>query len=149
MNRWAAVLGASGGDFLVFALGLAATLASYAPDDPAAYTFPRLVSILLLAFASLNLVRRAMGGFAGERALTGALVRQIAPGIAVFTAYLLIARSVGFYLSALLAFFAVSFLYSPHRHPGRIAVLTVAVIAVLYLMFSVVLKVQVPREFFL
>ena len=75
--------------------------------------------------------------------------RKIAPGVAVLVVYLLVARDLGFYLAALLAFFAVSFLYSAHRRPGRIAFVTGAVIGVLYLVFSVVLKVQVPREFFL
>ena len=150
MNRVAFALGTAGGDFLVFALALAATLASFVDvDDAAAYTFPRLVSVLMLAFSSVNLLRRATSGFSGEPALTGALVRQIAPGVAVVVTYLLIARILGFYLSAIIAFFALSFLYSAHRRAGRIAIVTGTVVAVLYLMFSVVLRVQVPREFFL
>jgi hypothetical protein len=148
-NRLVAKLGTSGGDLLVFAFALIATLASFWNEDPAAYAFPRLVCVLMLALSSVNLVRRAMAGFSGEPAITWALARKIAPGIAVCIVYLLAARALGFYLSALLAFFAVSFLYSAHRRPGRIAIVTGAVVAVLYLMFSVVLKVQVPREFFL
>ena len=149
MHRMAGVLGASGGDLAAFAFALAAALASFAGDDPAAYAFPRLVSALLLVFCTLSLARRAMAGFGGEPVLTFALLRKIAPGVAVFALYLLVAQDLGFYLSALLAFFAVSFLYSEHRRLGRIGIVTGAVVGVLYLMFSVVLKVQVPREFFL
>ena len=149
MHRMACALGAAGGDLAAFALALAAALASFAGDDPAAYAFPRLVSALMLVFCTLNLARRAMAGFGGEPALTWELLRKIAPGAAVFVAYLLVAQDLGFYLSALLAFFAVSFLYSAHRRLGRIGLVTGAVVGVLYLMFSVVLKVQVPREFFL
>ena len=149
MNRMAGALSASGGDLLAFAFALVATVASFAGDDPAAYAFPRLVAVLMLVFCSVNLVRRAMAGFSGEPALTRALIRKIAPGIAVFAVYLLVAQELGFYLAALLAFFALSFLYSAHRRPGSICIVTGAVIAVLYLIFSVVLKVQVPREFFL
>ena len=148
-KRMAGALGASGGDLLAFAFALVATLASFAGDDPAAYVFPRLVAVLMLVFCSVNLVRRAMAGFSGEPPLTWTLIRKIAPGIAVFVVYLLVAQDLGFYLAALLAFFALSFLYSAHRRPGSIGMVTGAVIAVLYLVFSVVLKVQVPREFFL
>ena len=148
-NRMAGVLGASSGDLLVFAFALAAAIASFGGDDPAAYAFPQLVSALMLIFCGVNLARTAMAGFAGAPALTVALIRKIAPGVAVLVVYLLLAQDLGFYLSALLAFFAVSFLYSAHRRPVVIGIVTAAVIGVLYLMFSVVLKVQVPREFFL
>ena len=148
-NRVVCALGASGGDLLAFTFALVATWASFSGDDPAAFAFPRLVSALMLVFCSVNLVRRALEGFAGAPALTWTLMRKIAPGVAVFAVYLLVAQDLGFYLSALLAFFAVSFLYSAHRHPGRIVIVSGAVIGVLFLMFSVVLKVQVPREFFL
>ena len=77
------------------------------------------------------------------------LARKIAPGGAVIVVYVLFAQDVGFYLSAILAFFALSFLYSDHRRLSSIGIAAGSVIAVLYLMFSVVLKVQVPREFFL
>ncbi len=149
MNRMARALSASGGDVLAFAFALVATLASFAGDDPAAYAFPRLVAVLMLVFCGVNLARRALTGFGGEPALTWTLIRKIAPGVAVFVVYLLVAQELGFYLAALLAFFAMSFLYSAHRRPGSIGIVTGAVIAVLYLIFSVVLKVQVPREFFL
>lgn len=148
-KRMAGALGASGGDLLAFAFALVATFASFAGDDPAAYAFPRLVAVLMLVFCGANLARRAVAGFGGEPALTWTLIRKIAPGVAVFVVYLLVAQDLGFYLAALLAFFALSFLYSAHRRPGRIGLVTGAVIAVLYLVFSVVLKVQVPREFFL
>ena len=148
-KRAISVLGASGGDVLAFAFALVAPVASFAGDDPAAYAFPRLVAALMLVFCGVNLARCAIAGFSGEPALTWALIRKIAPGVAVFLAYLLVAQDLGFYLAALLAFFALSFLYSAHRRPGRIGIVTGAVIAVLYLIFSVVLKVQVPREFFL
>ena len=148
-KRVISALGASGGDLLAFAFALVATVASFAGDDPAAYAFPRLVAVLMLVFCSVNLARRAMAGFGGEPALTWTLIRKIAPGIAVFVVYLLVAEDLGFYLAALLAFFALSFLYSAHRRPGHIGLVTAAMIAVLYLVFSAVLKVQVPREFFL
>ena len=148
-GRVISALGASGGDLLAFAIALVAAAASFAGDDPAAYAFPRLVAVLMLVFCSVNLVRCAMAGFGGEPALTWPLIRKIAPGVAVFVAYLLVAQDLGFYLAALIAFFAASFLYSAHRRPIRIGIVTGAVIAALYLIFSVVLKVQVPREFFL
>ncbi len=149
IGRLSCALGASGGDVLAFVFALVATAASFAGDEPAAYTFPRLVAILMLVFCGINLARRAMEGFAGEPVLTWTLIRKITPGIAVFVVYLLVAQDLGFYLAAFLAFFAMSLLYSAHRRPVRIGIVSGAVVGVLYLVFSVVLKVQVPREFFL
>ena len=103
----------------------------------------------MLIFCGLNFVYRVMANFAGEPKLTLPLINKIAPGVAVIVAYLLLAEDVGFYLSAALAFFALSFLYGKKRRLLSAAAVTVMVIAVLYLMFSIALKVQVPREFFL
>lgn len=149
IKRIAGAMSASGGDVFAFCFALVAASASFAGDDPAAYAFPQLVSALMLIFCGANLVRRALAGFAGEPVLTMQLIRKIAPGGAVIVVYVLFAQDVGFYLSAILAFFALSFLYSDHRRLSSIAIAAGAVVAVLYLMFSVVLKVQVPREFFL
>ena len=149
MKRIAGAMSTSSGDVLAFVFALVAASASFAGDDPTAYAFPRLVSTLMLIFCGANLIRRALAGFAGEPALTMRLARKIAPGGAVIVVYVLFAQDVGFYLSAILAFFALSFLYSDHRRLSSIGIATGSVVAVLYLMFSVVLKVQVPREFFL
>ena len=65
----------------------------------------------MLIFCGLNFVYRVMANFAGEPKLTLPLINKIAPGVAVIVAYLLLAEDVGFYLSAALAFFALSFLY--------------------------------------
>lgn len=148
-RRIAAVMSTSGGDVLAFLFALVAASASFAGDDPAAYAFPQLVSALMLIFCGANLIRRSLAGFAGEPVLTMRLAGKIAPGGAVIVVYVLLAQDVGFYLSAVLAFFALSFLYGDRRRLPSICIATGAVVAVLYLMFSVVLKVQVPREFFL
>lgn len=148
-RRIAAVMSTSGGDVLAFLFALVAASASFAGDDPAAYAFPQLVSALMLIFCGANLIRRSLAGFAGEPVLTMRLARKIAPGGAVIVVYVLLAQDVGFYLSATVAFFALSFLYGDHRRLPSIGIVAGAVVAVLYLMFSVVLKVQVPREFFL
>lgn len=149
MKRIAGAMSTSSGDVLAFVFALVAASASFAGDDPTAYAFPRLVSTLMLIFCGVNLIRRSLAGFAGEPVLTMRLAGKIAPGVAVIVVYVLLAQDAGFYLSAILAFFALSFLYSDHRRLSSIGIATGSVIAVLYLMFSVVLKVQVPREFFL
>ena len=148
-KRIAGVMSVASGEVLVFVFALVAAYASFAGDDPAAYAFPRLVSVLMLIFCGANLIRRSLSGFAGKPVLTMRLARKIAPGGAVIVVYLLLAQTAGFYLSAMLAFFALSFLYSEHRRLPSIGIATGVVVGLLYLMFSVVLKVQVPREFFL
>lgn len=148
-NRILSVLASSGGDFFALLFALLTVYASFSAGEPEAYVFPRLVSVLMLIFCGLNFVYRVMANFAGEPKLTLPLINKIAPGVAVIVAYLLLAEDVGFYLSAALAFFALSFLYGKKRRLLSAAAVTVMVIAVLYLMFSIALKVQVPREFFL
>ena len=149
MKRIAGVMSTSSGDVLAFVFALVAASASFAGDDPAAYAFPQLISALMLMFCGANLIRRSLARFAGEPVLTMQLAGKIAPGGAVIVVYVLFAEDIGFYLSAILAFFALSFLYGEHRRLSSIGIATGAVVGVLYLMFSVVLKVQVPREFFL
>ena len=148
-NRIFNVLASSGGDFFVLFFALLTVYASFSAGEPEAYIFPRLVSVLMLLFCGLNFVRRVMVRFAGEPRLTLSLIKKIAPGVVVIAAYLLLAEDVGFYLSAMLAFFALSFLYSQTRRFLPTVAVSGAVIIVLYLMFSIALKVQVPREFFL
>ena len=101
-----------------------AASASFAGDDPAAYAFPQLISALMLIFCGANLIRRSLARFAGEPVLTMQLARKIAPGGAVIVVYVLFAEDVGFYLSAILAFFALSFLYGEHRRLSSIGIAT-------------------------
>ncbi len=143
------ILASSAGDIFVLIFALFVVYTSFSAPEPEAYTFPRLASVLLLFFCVINFVRVCLARFGGKAILTQQLLKKIAPGIVVIVLYLLLAKDVGFYLSAALAFFGLSFLYGKEQKIPTMIFITVAVIAVLYLVFSIALKVQVPREFFL
>ena len=149
INRIIKMMGVAGGDIFALLFALVAAYASFTAKEPEAYVFPQLVAALMVGFCGANFIRCLMVGFAGKPMLTLTLLKKIAPGIAVIAIYLLVAEELGFYLSAALAFFALTFLYAEKRRLLPTIMITGAVIAVLYLMFSIALRVQVPREFFL
>ena len=72
------------------------------------------------------------------------------PGILVLLVYMVIAQSVGFYVSSWLAFASLGILYAPGRGLAtakRCVPISVAFLGVLYLVFWALLRVQMPRGF--
>ena len=151
-GKAAAFFATAGGDVAVGLFSLLAVWASFTADEPEAYAFPRLLSLLMAAFAAVNLVRLLVAPAAAPP-LTAALLKKIAPAVGVIAAYLAAAESLGFYLSAFLTFALLSFLYDGKengRENMRAAMFAAAAfVAVLYLLFSLILGVQLPRGLFL
>ncbi|MDM5147005.1 tripartite tricarboxylate transporter TctB family protein [Candidatus Persebacteraceae bacterium Df01] len=147
--NWRHGLAAASGDVAALLFALMAVWASFTADEPEAYVFPQLISILMLVFCGINFVRRAVTQFAGKPPLDAVLLKKIAPGAAVICVYILTAETVGFYLAAAVVFATLSLLYGAATHRKQVFIVTGAVVAVLYSLFSLLLRVQVPREFFL
>ena len=136
---------------LVVALALWVTWVSFAVDDPEPYLFPRLVSLVLLTLSVVLLVRALTGKTVTGAGLDGRTLKNVAPAIAVTLVYVFVlADLVGFYAASTAAFFALVTLYDPAPHDEietwlkRLAV-TVGFMAVIAVLFTLVLKVQVPR----
>ena len=135
-------------DVVVWVLAAVAFCASWFVDEPEAYTFPRLVSILFLIFATANLIRSFFAESFSIDQFTR--LRPLLPGMALIALYIALAEHIGFYVSAALIYWSLAFAYSEnhnHRSALKSAVIALAVVAVLYLLFAILLKVQTPRGF--
>ena len=142
------------GDAIVLLFAMLTVWASFAVDEPDAYAFPQLLSLLLLLFAGINMARKSSRtalAAAPPPPLSAALLAKIMPATAVIVVYLAVAEALGFYFSAFFAFALLSFLYGGgDKSDVRNAVLVAAAfVAVLYALFSLLLGVQLPRGFFL
>ncbi|MFP1677614.1 tripartite tricarboxylate transporter TctB family protein [Alloalcanivorax sp. C16-2] len=126
--------------------------AGLAPDKPTVFAFPNFWAWVLLSL-SLGLLVQALA----RRAVRGADARdvaavtdsltQLAPLVVIGFGYFMLFPVLGFYASALLAFALVSMFYDslgvaarPLLHGAVSLVFTL----ILYLIFGVLLGVQVP-----
>ncbi len=130
--------------------------------DPRATTFPRLVILVMGALAVLLLLQSyllhpaadASAGAASKAASAEAFpweaVLVVLIGIFI---YLAVMQNVGFYLSTFIFFNGIVFMLSRKTlslHKGmKMATMTLCFTSVLYLLFNVLLKVQMPRGIFL
>ncbi len=149
----------TGAQHLVPALavaGLAGTVAwlSFTQEPAGAFLFPRLVSVAFVGLALWNLVRAATGLSKVGEGLPLARIIAILPGLAVALVFgLWAARALGFYSASTLAFFVILTLYDPApltdlRGWGRRLAVTAGVMAVIYALFALLLRVQTPRGMF-
>ena len=115
------------------------------------YQFPRVVAVamILLAVALAVQAWRAVPEGADRDGVESPPWGKILPGLLVLIAYLLLAERLGFFLASLLAFFGLAVLYTPGRlgvaKLARTAAVATGFMAVLYLLFVVLLRVQFPR----
>ena len=145
-NRLRNYFAVRGGDWLALAFAVLAVAASFRGAPAEAYTFPRLLSILLLIFCAAATLSRAE---AASAPLDAATIKKIAPGIFVVVVYIASAETVGFYASAGAAFFTLAFLYG--RKPRRVWVVfavSCAIMTALFGLFGLLLRAQTPRGFF-
>ena len=145
-NRLRNYFAVRGGDWLALAFAVLAVAASFRGAPAEAYTFPRLLSILLLIFCAAAALSRAE---AASAPLDAATIKKIAPGVLIVVVYIASAETVGFYASAGAAFFALAFLYG--RKPRRVWIVfavSCAIMAALFGLFGLLLRAQTPRGFF-
>lgn len=138
-------------------LGVAIVVAwlSFTREPAAAFLFPRLIACVMLLLAIWNAARAALGLARVGTGFTAREARTIAPGVLVMLVYVLFAaKALGFYVASFMAFVILYALYDPAPHTQasswlrRVAV-AAGFMAVIYLLFTVLLKVQTPRGIFL
>jgi len=130
------------------ALSLVLYALGYFVANREAYLFPRLIAIGMSLCALAILVSEWRASPAKDHRdpsrWTGLL-----PALGIFAVYLLIAEDLGFYASALAAFFALASVYAPNRIAARAALkrmgVALAFTAAMYAIFALLLKVQTPR----
>ena len=134
-------------------LGLAALVfwLSVTREPAGAFLFPRLIGGVMLGLALWNFARAALGlARVGDGVASGTL-RRVAPGVIVMLALVLFAaKALGFYAASFLAFVALHALHDPAPHgSARVWAKRVGVAAgfmlVVYALFTLLLKVQLPR----
>jgi hypothetical protein len=136
---------------IVLAVAVIVTWLSYTQTPVEAFLFPRLISVFFqglavwtFARAVLRLSRVGDGIGFGE-------ISNLAPGLAILLVYVFwMAKAIGFYAASTLAFFLIFTIYDPSSHGAPRAwlkriLVTAAFMAVIYCLFTLVLKVQTPR----
>ena len=135
---------------LLVALGLYAL--SALPENSEAYLFPRLIGIGMAIFA-VALIVASFFSAAEDQPIQSVPWLVIAPGLAVFVAYLYAVEVLGFYVSAFVAFFAIITIYAPERRSlrgwGNRSCVAILFIGAIYAIFGLLLKVQTPTGVFI
>ncbi len=120
-------------------------------ENPEVYLFPFMVSIALFALSALALGRDLMG--LGGHDVQPVPMLRLLPMLVIIVAYVLAIELVGMYSSSLLALFLIVFIYHPSEQlMSRLsssALIAAGFIGLMYVLFSILLKVQTPRGWFL
>lgn len=134
------------GDICLSIFAIVTLYASFTASPAEAYIFPRLSSILLALFCAANLALRFHRP--PPLPLTMSTLRKIAPGAAVICLYAGLAETIGFYPSSTVAAFTLMWIYGGEsRRIGMSLAATAVLLVLVYLLFGVLLQVQVPEPF--
>ena len=121
--------------------------ASYFQESSEAYLFPSIVAIAMLGLALLSLFREAVD-LCMDDFQAFPFVRQL-PAIVMMAGGVFLVEVLGMYTSAFLVLFLVSYWYSPQEDGRRRLIQSVAFsmgfAGFMYLLFTVMLNVQLPR----
>lgn len=139
----------------VAGLAGAVTWLSFTQEPADAFLFPQLISCVFLALALWNLARAVLGLSRVGAGIQRQTALAILPGLAVMLVCgYWAAKALGFYLASTLTVFVLLTLYDPAplaepRGWLRRIAITAGVIAVIYGLFALLLKVQTPRGLFM
>lgn len=121
--------------------------ASYFQENSEAYLFPSIIAAVMLALSLLSLVREAFD-LCVDDFQAFPFSRQL-PAILMMVVAVLLVEVLGMYSTALLVLAVVTYWYSP-QEDGRRRLLSSLAFSTgftlfMYLLFTVMLNVQVPR----
>ncbi|MEE9333692.1 MAG: tripartite tricarboxylate transporter TctB family protein [Granulosicoccaceae bacterium] len=141
----------------ILVLLLAGTVAwiSFTREPADAYLFPRLIAGAMLILATWNFIRAAAGLAKVGGGVNAKELLAILPGLLVMVVFVFFAaKKLGFYVASITAFFVLYSLYdpSPHTKPMvwlKRVVISLMFMAVIYGLFTLLLKVQTPRGMFI
>ena len=112
-----------------------------------AYLFPKLITFVMIILSSFSLIFYFL-----NKTLSVAKVdiKKLSVYLISLTLFVFLGETVGFYLLATLLFFINSYYYSEDKKIGKIIqniFVTIIFLLFIYFLFSIMLKVQVPRFF--
>ena len=140
---------------LVLVLSATVCWVSFTAEPADAFLFPRLISSVMLVLALSTFVRAVMGRSLAGGGIGVQTARNLAPGLIVLIVMIFwAAKTFGFYTTTLAGIFLLITLYdpSPNDQPRTWimrAVISIGFVAVLYGLFTMLLKVQTPRGLFM
>ena len=140
---------------LVLLLAVTVAWLSFTREPADAFLFPRLIASVMLILALWNFIRAVTGLAKVGEGVTVTILARIAPGLLITLVYIFYAaKAFGFYAASTVAFFCLFSIYDSASHKSasvwlkRVAI-TIAFMAVIYCLFTLLLKVQTPRGMFL
>ena len=128
-------------------LSLVLVYLSYFGKTSEAYLFPKIISLSMLILSSSSLV---LFFLKQDNFLKIIDVKKLYPYLISIILFVLFSEKVGFYFLATLLFISNCFIYSKKKNLRtsiEIFITTTLFISLVYFLFSVLLKVQVPRFF--
>lgn len=132
-------------------LGALLYWAALGSDTPKAYIFPQALALAMAALGVAMLVTELRSAGKAEPAVRAIPWARLWPGMLVLVVYMALAERIGFYVSAWLAFVSIAILYAPAvdrlATAKRSVPISIAFLAVLYLVFWTLLRVQLPSGF--
>lgn len=134
----------------MLAAALVLCVASFSGSNQEAFLFPNVVSVIMVIIALISVFNSVKTIHTEKPILIPWSL--ILPAIVIFILYLALAEIVGFYVCSFAAFLALVCIYKPGslnlKRFVRILVTDVIFIGGLYCLFSLLLKVQLPRGLF-
>lgn len=135
-------------------IAIAILVISFTREPAAAYLFPRIISVFFTAFAVITFAKAMMGRSRVGTGLSMQDFKNICPGLVISLIYIFWgAKTLGFYTGFALAFFALLSAYDPAPNNALKTwlcrlIITICVVAVMFLLFSTMLQVHTPRGLF-
>ena len=139
---------------IVLALAFVVAGLSFTQEPAGAFLFPRIVSVVFVVLAVWNFARAAMGLARVGGGIDAGTFKNLLPGLVVMAILVFAAaRGLGFYTGSTLAFLAIYSIYDPKPLTSGEAwikrlVVTLMFMTVIYILFALLLKVQMPRGMF-
>lgn len=136
---------------VVAGISAAVFWAGYGQPNQEAYLFPIIIGGIMLLAALVLLVREVFA-FGNDDFKRFNFARQL-PALVIATVGILTIETVGMYSTMFVVLFAITYWYSEDRSINRklmhSLLFSIGFSVVIYLLFSVMLNVQLPRGFIL
>jgi len=136
---------------IVLVVAIIVTWLSYTQTPVEAFLFPQLISVFFLGLALWTFASAVLRLSRAGEGIEFAAIKNLAPGLAILLVYVFwMAKAMGFYAASTLAFFLIFTIYDPSSHGAprswlKRLLVTAGFMAVIYALFTLVLKVQTPR----
>ena len=114
-----------------------------------AYLFPKLITTVMIILSTFSLIIYFLNK---TKSFSDINIQKLSVYLISLILFIFLGETIGFYFLAILIFLINSYYYSESKSLKKFIqniVVTIMFMAFIYLLFSVMLKVQVPRFFLL